>query len=201
METLAYIILSLLPGLVLGAYVFRLARKVDAAVQPPQPPAPPTPPEPAIPTRLQNEAALLSLETEQRCAMLLTSLEEPTGWAVYRMLDPLHGEIIAIEIPHLPTLHPSARQQMFDDIAEQLGLPKDSLHQRLAAEPELLARMLTRVLPPTPRQMMDELGPSHSLPDQWGSINTATEVPLGRRPLLSLWDWLAQAHGDWTSDD
>ena len=87
METLAYIILSLLPGLVLGAYVLRLARKVNAAVQPPQPPAPPTPPEPAIPTRLQNEAALLSLETEQRCAILLTSLEEPTGWAVYRMLD------------------------------------------------------------------------------------------------------------------
>jgi hypothetical protein len=48
---------------------------------------------------------------------------------------------------------PSARQQMLDDIAQQLGLPKDSLHQRLAAGPELLARMLTRVLPPTPRRL------------------------------------------------
>lgn len=183
---------SLLLGLALGLVVPALARRLRARSQTPPPPSgwP-------LATKLEREARLLSMSPWERAATVLTSLDEATGWKVYKLLEPAHAELVVTEIPSLDSLDERTREQMWENLAESLELPREGLEAHLARQPDLVARVLSYLLPMTDRQFLSALEPSHRIPDFFGSSSDLEP----RRTVVNLWGELPRPSEIWDLDD
>lgn len=143
--------------------------------------------------RLRAEAALRVLNTAERCAVVLDSLEDSTACAVFEALAYEHQELLGMELLSLaPDLPEGTNVLARGDLAARLDLTYEELDAFLAANPEAGAAAMTDILPMTEARRQTTASMLHDLPAHLGSANG--DIPELKMSALDMLGWLRRRH-------
>ena len=143
--------------------------------------------------RLRAEAALRVLNTVERCALVLDSLEDSTACAIFEALAYEHQELVGLELLSLsPDLPYGTDVLARGDLAVRLHLSYDELDAYLAQNPEAGAAAMTEILPMTVARQQTTASMLHDLPAHFGS--SEGHIPDLKMSALDMLGWLRRRH-------